>query len=469
MKTHFFCLLVYCVFWIDCMDNQVPTIDWTSNSDDYIMANMNITYWDDKNMVTITERGELAKFGTGKIGIAKGKLFHIINNGTDYGCEKRFKNHPENINWVALVRRGKCYFDEKIEAAFASNASAVIVYNNRDDGLQKMTLKTRFRNKIVSVFMSRARGEELARLLDNGTQIHVAISIGTKYTFKYTNINRTSVMFVSISFIVLMVISLGWLIFYYVQRFRYLHARDKISRQLVTAAQRALSKVPTKMIKGGDVETGEVECCAICIEPFKNNETIRHLPCKHDYHKECIDPWLLEHRTCPMCKMDILKHYGYVFAGSQESILNMDLDTPIVSTRPGRSGPGGSRNLAPDVISVPSTPQSQRVPSPISRRLRLPISSEGRWTWGRGFIWSRQGNANGEDQRNDRPVSGDCQRPDIQGTSTVAPFSTVNLVIPTISVIDTSCHLTDTSVIAPAATHTPSLTPISKNMAVRTL
>ncbi|KAK2714949.1 hypothetical protein QYM36_010143, partial [Artemia franciscana] len=93
------------------------------------------------------------------------------------------------------------------------------------------------------------------------------------------------------------------------------------------------------------------------------------------------------------------------FAGSQESILNMDLDTPIVSTRPGRSGPGGSRNLAPDVISVPSTPQSQRVPSPISRRLRLPISSEGRWTWGRGFIWSRQGNANGEDQRNDRPVS----------------------------------------------------------------
>lgn len=25
-----------------------------------------------------------------------------------------------------------------------------------------------------------------------------------------------------------------------------------------------------------------------------------------------MDPWLLEHRTCPMCKMDILKHYGFV-------------------------------------------------------------------------------------------------------------------------------------------------------------
>lgn len=33
---------------------------------------------------------------------------------------------------------------------------------------------------------------------------------------------------------------------------------------------------------------------------------------RHEFHKVCVDPWLLEHRTCPMCKMDILKHYGYV-------------------------------------------------------------------------------------------------------------------------------------------------------------
>nr|CAD7605014.1 unnamed protein product [Timema genevievae] len=40
---------------------------------------------------------------------------------------------------------------------------------------------------------------------------------------------RTSVLFVSISFIVLMVISLAWLVFYYVQRFRYIHAKDRLS------------------------------------------------------------------------------------------------------------------------------------------------------------------------------------------------------------------------------------------------
>nr|CAH7746290.1 unnamed protein product [Callosobruchus chinensis] len=57
---------------------------------------------------------------------------------------------------------------------------------------------------------------------------------------------------------------------------------------------------------------GECECCAICIEPYKISDTLRILPCGHEFHKSCIDPWLLEHRTCPMCKMDILRHYGFV-------------------------------------------------------------------------------------------------------------------------------------------------------------
>lgn len=143
-------------------------------------------------------------------------------------------------------------------------------------------------------------------------------------------------MFVSISFIVLMMISLAWLVFYYIQRFRYLHAKDRLSRELTSAAQKALSKIPTRTIKNSDKEVAEAECCAVCIEPYKASDVVRLLPCRHEFHKVCVDPWLLEHRTCPMCKMDILKHYGYVFTGSQESVVNMDLDAPIISgLRPG--------------------------------------------------------------------------------------------------------------------------------------
>lgn len=34
------------------------------------------------------------------------------------------------------------------------------------------------------------------------------------------------------------------------------------------------------------------------------------LLCRHLFHKSCVDPWLLDHRTCPMCKMNILKALG---------------------------------------------------------------------------------------------------------------------------------------------------------------
>jgi hypothetical protein len=43
------------------------------------------------------------------------------------------------------------------------------------------------------------------------------------------------------------------------------------------------------------------------------------------FHKSCIDQWLLEKRTCPMCKMDILKFYGLVeeAAPEEEAVLNL--------------------------------------------------------------------------------------------------------------------------------------------------
>lgn len=50
----------------------------------------------------------------------------------------------------------------------------------------------------------------------------------------------------------------------------------------------------------------ETENCAVCLEPFKNNQCLRVLPCLHEYHRDCIDPWLLLQHTCPLCKRSIL-------------------------------------------------------------------------------------------------------------------------------------------------------------------
>ncbi|XP_074601362.1 E3 ubiquitin-protein ligase goliath-like isoform X2 [Brevipalpus obovatus] len=93
---------------------------------------------------------------------------------------------------------------------------------------------------------------------------------------------------------------------------------NHILRKLCIAARKALDKIPTKSIALNDlanVVTGEfVECCAICIEQYRIRDTVRILPCKHVFHKTCVDPWLLDQRSCPMCKLDILNHYGLIEA-----------------------------------------------------------------------------------------------------------------------------------------------------------
>ena len=85
-------------------------------------------------------------------------------------------------------------------------------------------------------------------------------SIHSSYDFSE---KRTSVLFVSVSFIVLMLISLAWLVFYYVQRFRYIHAKDRMERKLSCQAKRALAIIPTIGItqEEGD-EDGNMDTCA---------------------------------------------------------------------------------------------------------------------------------------------------------------------------------------------------------------
>ncbi|XP_008583200.1 PREDICTED: E3 ubiquitin-protein ligase RNF130 isoform X1 [Galeopterus variegatus] len=182
------------------------------------------------------------------------------------------------------------------------------------------------------------RGKDILSYLEKNISVQMTIAVGTRMPPK--NFSRGSLVFVSISFIVLMIISSAWLIFYFIQKIRYTNARDrnqgkkrkddmsKINavhlkkleeeqiepkRRLGDAAKKAISKLTTRTVKKGDKETDpDFDHCAVCIESYKQNDVVRILPCKHVFHKSCVDPWLSEHCTCPMCKLNILKALGIV-------------------------------------------------------------------------------------------------------------------------------------------------------------
>jgi hypothetical protein len=49
--------------------------------------------------------------------------------------------------------------------------------------------------------------------------------------------------------------------------------------------------------------------CAICLEEFKDNESVVALPCKaHSFHPSCIQQWLKVNSVCPECRFNVSKN-----------------------------------------------------------------------------------------------------------------------------------------------------------------
>ncbi|XP_022735701.1 RING-H2 finger protein ATL56-like [Durio zibethinus] len=43
--------------------------------------------------------------------------------------------------------------------------------------------------------------------------------------------------------------------------------------------------------------------CVVCLENFGNGDKCKFLPnCKHSFHSQCIDSWLLKTPICPICR-----------------------------------------------------------------------------------------------------------------------------------------------------------------------
>lgn len=46
--------------------------------------------------------------------------------------------------------------------------------------------------------------------------------------------------------------------------------------------------------------------CPICTDDFVKGQDVRLLPCGHQFHPDCIDPWLINvSGTCPLCRIDL--------------------------------------------------------------------------------------------------------------------------------------------------------------------
>lgn len=133
----------------------------SSNEDRILMdvhtyAFLNYSFLDENEQCqNVTFNEEKARYGEGKILSVRGELVHIsdaMDVKDDSACSSdirgtRGKPLPINgVNWVALVRRGQCTFEEKVKNVHAKGAIGVIIYNDRTVlHLEKMQIKGKTR------------------------------------------------------------------------------------------------------------------------------------------------------------------------------------------------------------------------------------------------------------------------------------------------------------------------------------
>ncbi|KAF3706030.1 E3 ubiquitin-protein ligase RNF38 [Channa argus] len=64
-----------------------------------------------------------------------------------------------------------------------------------------------------------------------------------------------------------------------------------------------IQRFPTKFFQSAN-SVGNTQC-QICFCDYTDGEKLRMLPCFHDYHVQCIDRWLKDNTTCPLCRANL--------------------------------------------------------------------------------------------------------------------------------------------------------------------
>jgi hypothetical protein len=55
-------------------------------------------------------------------------------------------------------------------------------------------------------------------------------------------------------------------------------------------------------------DAGDEECCICQVRPTADDRIVR-LPCRHEFHHSCINPWLAQRNACPICRGPVANEF----------------------------------------------------------------------------------------------------------------------------------------------------------------
>ncbi|XP_030064876.1 E3 ubiquitin-protein ligase RNF128 isoform X2 [Microcaecilia unicolor] len=272
-------------------------------------AYVNLAYFNETSNHTTFDGCKCGLYGLNSPMANAQGLVAIPNSSHLQACDYNTQFTVTGKPWIALIERGNCTFSDKIILAARKGAVAVVIYNTRRQGSNQTSPMVHYgTGNIVAIMIGNTKGAEIVSQIKRGYQVSMIIEVGKKHA---PWMNHYSIFFVSVSFFIVTAATIGYFIFYSARRLRITRAQNRRQNKLKADAKKAIGQLQLRTLKQGDMELGpDGDSCAVCIEVYKPSDVVRILTCNHFFHKTCIDPWLLEHRTCPMCKCDILKVLG---------------------------------------------------------------------------------------------------------------------------------------------------------------
>eukprot|EP00833_Pecoramyces_ruminatium_P005027 jgi/Orpsp1_1/1179059/evm.model.c7180000067774.1 len=303
-----FTWILFCIIWIACC--FIPS---SEAYDDNLFSDSLVVI----KRTNDTIQARIAAFGPrlGEEGIQGVVIpMELIDKDREarYGCkiikEKKIKKFSkrkygiENLDdgFVALVERGGgCSFSDKVRYMQESGAKAVIVGNNYGD----YHLITMYASgdttdiRIPSVFILQ----------------YDMFTIREDYSFEEISIIEsdsdwpvTDLFMMTTLLPIVFIFGIFIIYKFRIDTFETELHHTESSASLGAATQEEVDALPIKIFSMKKMKENDPETCAVCIDDFKDGDKLRVLPCRHEYHVECIDLWLTTRKKfCPICKRNI--------------------------------------------------------------------------------------------------------------------------------------------------------------------
>lgn len=271
-------------------------------------ATVEMTYLNSNNK-TVDQYCECGVYGrSSPVERASGVVTLPMGDPKGCGPDPVYSRNSSSPPWIAFVKRGNCTFSEKINAAKRQGAAGVVVYNVDGSGNSTSHMSHPDADDVVTIMIGNIQGMEVVSLVRNGTSVQMSIDAGSPHG---PWVDTYWLYFLSIAFFIVTVASVVYFMFISAGRLYNLRMQTLTERKIKSEAKKAISRLQLRTLKRDDEETtSDSHMCAVCIESYRPGEVVTVLTCDHIFHKVCIEPWLLERRTCPMCKCDILKALG---------------------------------------------------------------------------------------------------------------------------------------------------------------